>query len=234
MEDRIIEPESILKAILYKENELFKRGERKYPLNEKDARNHIYYIEMARLAADGRIHEKEHHPFKHGDAVARLTYKLCTKLGIIGIERVLITYAATVHDIGKLDDNILPEILNKKGPLTYRERKIIEMHPIYSMEMIGYCKENGVKKEIFTDLSEKALFHHERWDGKGYPCHLVGKEIPIGARIIAIPDVSKALTHDRPYRKAYSQKDALEIMINDKGHFDPEILKAFLEMPKQL
>ena len=234
MEDRLIESESILQAILYKENELFKRKERETVLNKKEASNQIYYIEQSRMMADGRIHGKDHHPFKHGDAVAKLTYRLCTELGIKGIERILITYAAMVHDIGKLDENIPYELLNKKGKLTPGERRIIQLHPIYSMEMIYYPEKEDVKKEMFTYIAEISLFHHERYDGKGYPHHLIGKEIPLGSRIIAITDVSKALTHDRPYRKAYSQEEALNIMKDDKGHFDPGVLKTFMEMPKNL
>ena len=146
MEDRIIDSESILQAILYKENALYKRGKREHPLTEKEARGHLDYIEKTRIMADERIHGKDHNPIKHGDAVAKLTYHLCTRRNIMGVERILITYSAMVHDIGKLDENIPPEILNKPEPLTPKERSIIQCHPVYSHELLYYSKKKKSKK----------------------------------------------------------------------------------------
>jgi HD-GYP domain-containing protein (c-di-GMP phosphodiesterase class II) len=75
------------------------------------------------------------------------------------------------------------------------------------------------------------LYHHERWDGKGYPAGLKGEEIPLGARIIAVADVYQALTSNRPYRKAFSKKAAMDMIRKDSGtHFDPKVVDMFLKL----
>jgi putative two-component system response regulator len=79
------------------------------------------------------------------------------------------------------------------------------------------------------EMKFAAFFHHERWDGKGYPWHLEAGQIPKVARLISICDVFDALTSDRPYRKAYSIEKALNIMQNSKGQFDRELFKAFID-----
>ncbi|MBU0878493.1 MAG: HD domain-containing protein, partial [Candidatus Omnitrophica bacterium] len=133
-----------------------------------------------------------------------------------------IKHAAILHDLGKvgIDENIL----SKNGPLTSKERKTIETHPPIAAEIL---------REIHAlrGAIPAILYHHERYDGKGYPLGLKGEEIPLGARIVAIADVYQALVSDRPYRKAYSKKKAIEIIKKETGdHFDSKIVKVFLEV----
>ena len=88
---------------------------------------------------------------------------------------------------------------------------------------------------FFTLGREIALYHHERWDGKGYPKGLKGEEIPLSARIVSIADVYDALTSDRPYKKAFTHERAIEIILEwNNTHFDPDIVDAFLKVIKRV
>ena len=101
---------------------------------------------------------------------------------------------------------------------------MIEKHPVFAREMLK-------RIEFLSPAMEIPSFHHERWDGKGYPTGLVGQEIPIAARIFAVIDVWDALTSDRPYRKAMAYEEAFALIKNDSGtHFDPEVVTAFSKM----
>ena len=129
---------------------------------------------------------------------------------------------ARLHDIGKM--GVSDQILNKPGPLTTQERYQVEKHPL-----LAY----GLLKEI--PFLEKALeipvFHHERWDGSGYPYHMAGKDIPLAARIFAIADNWDALTSDRPYRKAWPIKAVIQYIQEEKGKkFDPDLVDTFLKI----
>lgn len=139
----------------------------------------------------------------------------CEKLNEIG----------SIHDIGKI---AIPEsILEKPGPLTLYERKVVELHPVIGHEFI---------KDIVhpdADLARTIILtHHENFDGTGYPNKLAGTEIPIEGRICAICDVYDALREDRPYRAKMSHEAVLNMM-NDTSHhglhhkFDPHLMKLF-------
>lgn len=158
----------------------------------------------------------------HSQRVTQLALELSQHLGLSPEDQLQIRFGALLHDIGKM--GIPDEILQKPGALTLEERIIINEHPVLAHELL---------KDIA--FLEKALtipcYHHERWNGKGYPEGLQGEGIPLYARIFAVVDVWDALTTDRPYRKAYSKDDALQIMQDENGqHFDPEILISFLEL----
>jgi len=130
--------------------------------------------------------------------------------------------AAILHDLGKI--GISDKILLKKSKLTNEEFDEIKRHPQIAADIIRPI-------QFMHDIIPLILYHHERWDGKGYPADLKGDEIPIGARIIAIADVYQALTSDRPYRKAFSKKKALDIIKQGSGtQFDPSIVKVFLKI----
>ena len=133
---------------------------------------------------------------------------------------------AQYHDIGKI--KLPQEILHKKGELTPEERVYIELHP-----QIGYRIALAIRK--LNPIAKFILFHHERWDGKGYPYGLRGTEIPLEARAIAILDAFDAMTTNRPYRKALSTKEALEELQRHAGtQFDPELVQIFIkEVMKQ-
>jgi HD-GYP domain-containing protein (c-di-GMP phosphodiesterase class II) len=117
---------------------------------------------------------------------------------------------------------ISDETLNKKASLTDKERLLIERHPLHAYILL---------KEI--PFLEKAMdipvYHHERWDGTGYPYHLKGTDIPLAARIFAIADNWDALTSDRPYRKAWPKDKVILYIQNQSGQkFDPDLVPQFL------
>ena len=132
-----------------------------------------------------------------------------------------------LHDIGKL--KIDDKILLKRGKLTPEERKEIEKHPIYAIEQL---------KNIefpWKNVKDCILFHHEKYDGTGYPEGLKGEQIPLCARIIAVADVFDALTTDRPYRSALSWQQALNFIQEYKGkYFDPHVVDTFSEILEKL
>jgi putative nucleotidyltransferase with HDIG domain len=165
--------------------------------------------------------------YGHSQLVARYTRILTRALGIDDREfSVDIERGALLHDIGKIG---IPEsILRKAGPLTEKEREIIKEHPLLGYEMV----------EEFRSLhkaSRVVLFHHERYDGSGYPYGLKGEEVPLEARIFSIADTLEAMTSDRPYRKGQSFRAAFDEIERFSGtQFDPHIVDAFLSVPEEI
>jgi HD-GYP domain-containing protein (c-di-GMP phosphodiesterase class II) len=112
-------------------------------------------------------------------------------------------------------------ILLKNGPLDDDEREIMRKHPVYAYEMLSSIK-------FLRPALDIPLYHHEKWDGTGYPYGLAGEAIPLAARVFAIIDVWDALSSDRPYRPAWSQTKIFERIHNESGkHFDPRVVTAF-------
>jgi len=136
-----------------------------------------------------------------------------------------ISLLAQLHDVGKI--HITPKILRKRGKLNHKEFEDMKQHTIYGAKIIGDHPRLALARQI-------ALGHHEKWNGAGYPNGLSGEMIPLSARIVAILDVFDALASERPYKPAFNYKKAYQIMtkgdrlINPKIHFDPKILKIFL------
>ena len=131
------------------------------------------------------------------------------------------------HDIGK---NKIPDsILNKCGPPTNEERKIIEKHPVYSYEYM-------LKSKYPKSYASIVRAHHEKLDGSGYPDNLSGNQIPIHTRIITIADIYDALTSRRPYRSAYSSKEAIEIIHSEvmSNRIDKEVFRILQKILKKL
>ena len=129
--------------------------------------------------------------------------------------------AGLLHDIGKT--GVPQAILDKPGSLSDEERRVINQHPVLSAGILRRAPQ-------LDQILPAVLFHHERWDGKGYPDGLKGEQIPITARIMAIADSFDAMTSDRPYRKAMSVEEALnEILAGAGGQFDPELVGKFIE-----
>ncbi|HSB03108.1 MAG TPA: HD domain-containing phosphohydrolase [Anaerolineales bacterium] len=136
-----------------------------------------------------------------------------------------IKQGALLHDIGKL--GIPDAILLKPGSLTLREREVMQQHAVYGYHILAPI----INLRQTLDI---ALYHHERWDGSGYPYSLAGKQIPLVARLFAVVDVFDALTSDRPYRPAWSHTQTIEYLKEQAGKlFDPEIVKLFLEIVDQ-
>ena len=158
----------------------------------------------------------------HSERITELTIELAKELGLSKNTLITIRQGVLLHDVGKM--GIPDKILLKKGKLTSRERKIVEQHPKISYEMLS-------KIDYLKQALAIPHYHHEKWDGTGYPDGLVGQQIPLVARIFAVIDVWDALTNDRPYRKAWSHAEALEYIREQRGkHFDPEITDSFLKL----
>ncbi len=158
----------------------------------------------------------------HCHRVTEMTVNLARQMGINNSDLIHIRSGALLHDIGKI--GISDDILLKPGQLTPQERSAMEKHPIYAYDMLSSIS-------FLKPALEIPLYHHEKWDGNGYPHALVGHQIPIAARIFAIVDVWDALLSDRPYRKAWSEEEALAYIQDQSGiHFDPQVVKAFLEL----
>ena len=144
----------------------------------------------------------------------------------------LIVTASALHDIGKIS---IPEnILNKPGRLTPEEFDVIRTHPAIGASMLEgltpYRKEPLLKTAI-----EICRWHHERWDGRGYPDGLLGEQIPISAQVVALADVYDALTSDRCYKKAYSHDTAVSMILNGEcGAFNPMLLDCLQEISANL
>lgn len=135
--------------------------------------------------------------------------------------------ASSLHDIGKV--GVPDNVLLKPGKLDADERDIMEKHAAIGGDCLASIQER-LGDDDFLDLArEVAYFHHEKWDGSGYPFGLKGKDIPISARIVAVADVYDALTSQRPYKRAMAHQDAVDIIISGVGtHFDPQIVEALL------
>lgn len=137
--------------------------------------------------------------------------------------------ASIMHDIGKI--GISDQVLKKPGPLSKEEYDCMKLHSRIGADMIQKIIDSAGAAEItfLAYAREMALYHHERWDGTGYPCGLAGDRIPIYVRALSIADVYDALTSVRPYKEAFSHEEAVAIMQGDRGKFfSPEIFDVFL------
>jgi PAS domain S-box-containing protein len=156
----------------------------------------------------------------HTQRVTELTIKVAGKLGFTDEELAHIKRGALLHDMGKMA--IPDEILQKPGPLNEAEWEKMRRHPVYAYEMLSPIAYLHPALEI-------PFYHHERWDGSGYPRGLKGEEIPLAARLFAIIDVWDALCSDRPYRKKLPRREVAEY-IREKSDtlFDPKLVDVFL------
>lgn len=163
----------------------------------------------------------DEYTFKHSVDVAAGSIILAKYLGL-GADNIRdIGTAGVLHDIGKI---MIPnEILNKNGKLTDKEFAVIKNHPVYGYQMLSK------NQSIAEPIRRAVLYHHEKFCGGGYPSGLKGNEIPLYARVLSVIDVFDALVTERPYHKAYSVADTLEIMYTMYSQFDVEVFQAFLK-----
>ncbi|HNE03552.1 MAG TPA: PAS domain S-box protein [Anaerolineales bacterium] len=160
----------------------------------------------------------------HTQRVTSLTIQLAQQMGVPDADILHIRRGALLHDIGKM--GVSDNILRKPGPLTEAEWQEMRQHPLYAYKMLAPISYLNPALDI-------PYCHHEKWDGTGYPRGLKGEEIPLVARIFAIADVYDAITSDRPYRAAWAKEKALDFIREQSGrHFDPNVVKYFLEMIK--
>jgi len=165
---------------------------------------------------------RDHYTGEHTEHTVHYSTAIAKHMGL-GLEDVEnIRQASVLHDLGKV--GVSDKILHKKSKLTKREFEEIKRHPQIAADIIRPV-------QFLHDIIPLILYHHERWDGKGYPSGLIGPEIPIGARIISVADVYQALTSRRPYRKAFSDKEAVKMIKAGYGtQFDPEVVDAFMSV----
>ncbi|OPX55607.1 response regulator receiver modulated metal dependent phosphohydrolase [Oceanospirillum multiglobuliferum] len=164
----------------------------------------------------------------HVQRMAEYTRLVALELGFSPANAETLASAAPMHDIGKL--GIPDAILCKPGKLTDEEFEVIKSHPLIGAQILEHPD-----SELLTVAREVALYHHEKWDGSGYPEGLSGENIPITARIASIADVYDALISVRPYKKAWSTEQALALFEEQKGkHFDPNVVEAFKRVLPQV
>jgi putative nucleotidyltransferase with HDIG domain len=158
----------------------------------------------------------------HTQRVTEMTVCLAERMGVGAQQLIQIRRGALLHDIGKM--GIPDRILLKPDQLTDEEWEIMRMHPTYAYQMLRHIA-------YLDEAIDIPYYHHEKWDGSGYPLGLKGEEIPLGARIFCIVDVYDALTSNRPYRTAWPKDKALQYIRGLSGvHFDPCVVEAFLKM----
>ena len=140
---------------------------------------------------------------------------------LVGHKILSLATAALLHDVGM--SRIPESVFKKKGKLTSQELTVIRTHPLHSYTIIA--KELKYSEEI----AQIALYHHERWDGKGYPKSLTGEAIPVSSRVLSVADAYIAMIGERPYREQMIGYDAIKNVISDNfKRFDPNVIKAFL------
>jgi len=138
-----------------------------------------------------------------------------------------VSYASMLHDVGKW--RTPNEILLKAGKLTPPEWEIMKQHPLLGAEMLTPLLKDKGSNQYLKLVESVVKYHHENWDGSGYPQGLKGEDIPLSARIVSLADVYDALTSNRAYRKELTHEEAVGIIEQEKHKFDPRILKIFLE-----
>ena len=156
---------------------------------------------------------------KHGVVVSNLAYDVAKELGLGEEECYQLAIAGMLHDIGKLK---LEGYINgqEQNPMVIEELKYVRMHSTLGYELL---KDQGYSDYVL----ESILYHHENFDGSGYPSNKSGREIPMGARILRVCDVYAALSMDRPYRKALENDEVLKLMIDEIKNFDMQVFLAF-------
>ena len=182
---------------------------------------HSYDMTLEALSAALDLRDRETEG--HSRRVVEYTTRLAEQ---IGLDKELIKdirRGALIHDIGKI--GVPDSVLNKPGSLTREERKIIERHP-----RVGHFILTGIP--YLAEEIKIVVYHHEKWDGTGYPFGLRGDHIPLGARLFAVVDAFDALTSDRPYRKGRTYEIARAVIERETGkQFDPQAVEAFLAIP---
>jgi putative nucleotidyltransferase with HDIG domain len=165
---------------------------------------------------------KDHNTKEHSDRVVGLSVAVAREMGLSGKSIKYIKRGALLHDIGKV--GIPDSILLKKSALTPEEMDIMKLHPQLGYELL---KSSPSMKRV-VDIPH---YHHERWDGSGYPHGLKGTAIPLAARIFSVVDVYDAMANSRVYREALPKEDVIEYIKTESGkYFDPDVVKAFLNV----
>lgn len=157
----------------------------------------------------------------HHTRMSELAAGFAGYLGFSADDAELLSVGARIHDVGKL--SISEHILNKPARLTAAEYSMVKQHTIIGSQLLAPL-------DLDQRVSEIVHFHHENYDGSGYPLGRHGPSIPLFARVVRILDSYDALTTNRPYQKGVTSKEAVTILKKDSFLYDPELLKQFVEM----
>lgn len=172
-----------------------------------------------------QVKAKDEFTFDHCCRVGRGSRKLAKAVGLNEYEQAIVEYAGLFHDIGKVQ--IPLDILVKPGRLDKKEIEIIKSHPALSAEMI----KDFQHVPFFRFMLPGIKYHHEKFEGGGYPAGMQGENIPLFARLIAVVDAYDAMTNMRPYRNPLPEEKALQEIKDYKGsQFDPRLVDAFLKL----
>ena len=201
---------------------------------EKEENNNIMIRIMSNILGSRNSESREHilHIKTVTELMLRQLVKITDAYPMTEVDIALITTASSLHDIGKI--YIPEEILNKPGRLTDEEFKIMKTHSELGAAII---KDMDFPQDhpLVHTAWEICRWHHERWDGKGYPDGLKGEEIPISAQVVSIVDVYDALTSERCYKKAFDHDTAIQMILDGQcGQFNPILLKCLKELSLQL
>lgn len=200
---------------------------------EREVQERTKELETSRMALIRRLglaaEYKDNETGLHVQRMAEYARLIALEMGFSSQDADTLAAAAPMHDIGKL--GIPDAILCKPGRLTEDEFKVIQTHPDIGARIL-----DNPDSELLCIAREIALYHHEKWDGTGYPKGLVGEEIPLVARIASLADVFDALVSVRPYKKPWTVVEAISLFDEQKGkHFDPKVVEAFKRvLPKVL
>ena len=161
----------------------------------------------------------------HGICVSNLAWRVVKRLSLSEDMCYNLAVAGFLHDIGKLEmaKYMNTGKYNREHTLRVEEMRYVRTHPALSYALLN---EKGYPEQ----LTEWILYHHENYDGSGYPANKSGDDIPLGARVLRVCDVFAALTANRPYRKAFDVKTAVELMIAEVKNFDMKVFLAFLQV----
>ena len=158
--------------------------------------------------------------------------EISSRYAITAKQQDLIPLASALHDIGKI--GIDEKVLNKPGKLTPEEFKVIQTHSMLGAKML-HDLDQFAEQPLLQTAYEIARWHHERWDGRGYPDGLKGDEIPISAQLVSLADVYDALTSERCYKKAFSHEKAVQMILNGEcGAFNPLLLQCLTDIQADL
>ncbi|MDO8677235.1 MAG: HD domain-containing protein [Acidobacteriota bacterium] len=170
------------------------------------------------------IDAKDGYTHKHSERVAAFGVRLAQQLGFDADGRAVVELSGLLHDVGKI--GVPDAILNKPGKLTDAEFAEMRMHPLHGARILS-----NIQSQKVVNLLPGVKYHHERWDGKGYPEGLKGEEIPLLGRLLGVADFLDALTSDRSYRKGLKLEEALAMVVDLEGKaFDPVVVKAAVEL----
>jgi HD-GYP domain-containing protein (c-di-GMP phosphodiesterase class II) len=170
------------------------------------------------------IDAKDGYTHKHSERVSAFGVRLARHLGFDADARAVVELSGLLHDVGKI--GVPDAILNKPGKLTDVEFKEMRLHPLHGARILS-----NIQSAKVVSLLPGVKYHHERWDGKGYPEGLKGEEIPLLGRVLGVADFLDALTSDRSYRKGLPLEEALQMVKDLEGQaFDPVVVKAAVEL----